>query len=196
MYVSADKRLWKSESPMMTCRPNLYLIGFMGVGKSAIGRAVARTLNMTFLDSDAEIEVTAGKPIAEIFANEGEAAFRRMERDFIESGHPPNNCVISCGGGLPCQPGMDQLLKSMGVVVCLFATAETVYTRTCQSGKRPLLNVADPLARIRELLAQREPIYMKTGIGVSAEGRTMQDVVGNVLRVYKREATARKGSQR
>lgn len=191
VFSQKASRAGKGQDAHAALLPNLYLIGFMGVGKSAIGRAVAKSLRMTFIDSDAEIELSAGKRIADIFANEGEAAFREMERKFIESGHPTSQCVVSCGGGLPCQPGISDLLLSRGVVVCLFASAKTVLTRTCLSNKRPLLNVPDPLARIQQLLAEREPIYMKVGIGVSAESLCLQDVVKNVIRVYKREAGLR-----
>ncbi|MCD8482332.1 MAG: shikimate kinase [Verrucomicrobia bacterium] len=191
-YAQSEVRFSKAPSEG---RPNLYLIGFMGVGKSAIGRAVAKALRMQFIDSDAEIEERAGKPIADIFASEGEAGFRALERAFTESGHPGVNCVVSCGGGLPCQPGMSDLLMSKGVVVCLFASPQTLLERTQMSNKRPLLNVADPLERIKQLLSQREPVYMRTGIGVSAESRSLQDVVRNVIRVYRREAYRNFGSR-
>ena len=168
--------------------PNLYLIGFMGVGKSLIGRQLARILRMDFIDSDAAIESNAGMPITEIFAQRGETAFRSMERDFIERGHPESGTIVSCGGGLPVQPGMAELLRKKGIVVCLFAHPQTVLQRTMGHPKRPLLNVPDPEARIRELMEEREPIYKKCGIGVSTEGRPIGDIVGSVVRIYRREA--------
>lgn len=167
---------------------NLYLIGFMGVGKSAVGRTAARQLRMRFLDSDHSIEEKAGRPISKIFADEGEASFRRMERDFIENGHPSSGTLVACGGGLPIQPGMRELLLAKGVVICLFANPETILERTSGNARRPLLNVEDPKERIQRLLAEREKIYMRTGIGISAEGRSLQDVVANVVRVYRRES--------
>lgn len=168
--------------------PNLYLIGFMGTGKSSVGREVARQLHMRFIDSDWAIEQQAGKSITEIFADEGEAHFRRLEREFIENGHPETGCVISCGGGLPLQPGMPERLKALGVVICLFAPAEAILERTRQNDRRPLLQVEDPAARIRALLAEREPIYMRAGIGVFAAGRQLPDIVASVQRIYQREA--------
>ena len=172
--------------------PNIYLIGFMGVGKSAVGRALARSLRMAFIDSDWAIEQKAGKAIARIFADEGEPAFREMERDFIESGHPDSGTVVACGGGLPIQPGMSELLKSKGVVICLFARPETILQRTIGNPKRPLLNVDEPEERIRSLMEERDPVYMAAGVGISTEGRTIPDVVKNIIRVYRREARARK----
>ena len=171
-----------------SAQPNLYLIGFMAVGKSLIGRWVARRLGLRFLDSDAEIERTAGMTVAEIFVSEGEAAFRDRERAFIEEGHPPSGCVVSCGGGLPIPPGMADRLRARGVVVCLFASAETLYERAMKNTTRPLLAVDDPQQRIRDLLAERLPIYQSIGIGVSAEGRPTREIADNVVRVYRREA--------
>ncbi len=172
-------------------RPNIYLIGFMGVGKSAVGRALARSLHLQYLDSDWAIEHKAGMPITEIFKTRGEAAFRSMEREFIESGHPAEGVVVSCGGGLPVQPGMGELLKSKGVVICLFASPETIVQRTVGNPKRPLLNVENPEERIRQLMGEREPVYMNTGIGISTESRSIAEVVKNIARIYRREARLR-----
>lgn len=175
------------KGPNQSKRPNLYLIGFMGVGKSAVGRSLARTLRMHFIDSDWAIEQRAGRSIARIFEEEGEAAFRQLEREFIESGHPAEGTVVSCGGGLPIQPGMGERLKEKGLVVCLFARPETIIARTVGNPRRPLLNVEDPEQRIRELMAQREPVYLNTGIGVSTEGRPIAEVVRSIARLYRSE---------
>lgn len=166
---------------------NIYLIGFMGVGKSAVGRTLAKTLHMKFVDSDWQIEKEAGMSIAKIFEKHGEPAFRDMERRFIESGHPSTGMVVACGGGLPIQPGMRELLIERGVVICLFAQPETILKRTRDNPKRPLLNVENPRERLNELMVQREPVYMHTGIGISTEGRTISEVVENIIRVYRRE---------
>ena len=109
---------------------NLYLAGFMGVGKTTIGRAVAYRLGFTFCDSDREIERLTGRTIPELFAQEGEAAFRIREREFVERGHPAERCVVACGGGLIVQPGMLELVRSKGVAMCLHASLETILQRT------------------------------------------------------------------
>ncbi len=160
----------------------------MGVGKSAIGRRVARELGFRFLDSDNEIEKAEGKKIPAIFADEGEAHFRKLERKYIESGHPDSNCVISCGGGLVVQDGMKELLKQKGVVVCLFASAESIVERTSRNKNRPLLNVENPEEKIRQLLKEREPIYMDSGACITTEGRTISEVVNHMVRTYKTNA--------
>ncbi len=168
--------------------PNLYLIGFMGVGKSAVGRYVARRLGMRFIDSDHAIEEKEGLGIPAIFEKHGEAAFRKMEREFIEGGHPERGCVVSCGGGLPIEPGMRELLLSKGVVVCLFASEKTILERTALNNRRPMLNVADPVARTRLLMAKRMPIYMHTGTGISTENRDLPEISDHVVRVYRAES--------
>jgi len=160
----------------------------MGVGKSAIGRRAARELGLRFIDSDHQIEKEQGKKIPEIFATEGEARFRQMERTFIESGHPEKGCVVSCGGGLVIQPGMKELLKEKGVVICLFASAESIIERTSRNKNRPLLNVPDPEAKVRALLKEREPIYMDAGTCITTEGRTIPEVVRHLIRTYKSNA--------
>jgi shikimate kinase len=167
---------------------NLYLVGFMGTGKTTIGRAVSQRLGFGLLDSDHEIESQHQKLVAQIFADEGEPAFRGYEREFIEHGHPPTGQVVACGGGLVVQPGMLQLLKSKGVVVCLHASIETILRRTAGHRHRPLLNVEDPEVRIRTLYAQREPIYRNSGTVILTDARPMSDIINHVLRAYRREA--------
>lgn len=167
---------------------NLYLVGFMGTGKSTVGRGVARRIGFRLLDSDHEIERMQGRAIPEIFAQDGEPAFRVMERQFIETGHPAERTIVACGGGLVVQPGMLALLQSKGVVVCLHASLETVLERTQRHRNRPLLEVEDPMARIRQLYAQREAIYKRSGSLVLTDGRPLNDIIAHVTRVWRREA--------
>ena len=171
-----------------TSRPNIYLVGFMGTGKSTIGRQLAQQLAYTFVDSDHAIEAEAGVSIAKIFETEGEATFRAMEKAFVESGHDSEGCVVSCGGGLVFQPGLTEMLQAKGVVITLFASAETVYERTRANKNRPLLNVEDPKAEIERLLEKRMPVYREAGIGVLTDGRCINDIVAHIIRIYKRAA--------
>ena len=167
---------------------NLYLVGFMGTGKTTIGRAVAHRIGFRLLDSDHEIERQQGKQIPEIFAQQGEPAFRALEREFIERGHPAERTVVSCGGGLVVQPGMLELLQEKGVVVCLHASIETILARTARHRNRPLLAVEDPEARVRTLFAQREPIYKQAGTVILTDSRPLHDITGHVLRAWRRDA--------
>jgi shikimate kinase len=169
---------------------NLYLVGFMGTGKTTVGRAVALKLGYQALDSDHEIERTMGKSVAQIFATEGEPAFRALERKFVESGHPDRAVVVACGGGLVVQPGLLGLLEARGVVICLHASLETILQRVGQTGTRPLLSVEDPEARLRRLFAEREGIYKRAGTVILTDSRPQHDIVMHVLRTYRREAPA------
>tara|TARA_R100000027_G_scaffold47114_1_gene35910 strand:- start:4381 stop:4947 length:567 start_codon:yes stop_codon:yes gene_type:complete len=166
-------------------RPNLYLTGFMGTGKSSIGRELARTLNYKFIDSDRWIERDVGMKIPKIFEEHGESWFRDCERRFIEEGHPNEGCVVALGGGLVVPDGMIERVEQRGILVALFASPETVLSRTSRSKNRPLLQVENPAERIRELMAQRDPIYRRVGLAVSTDGRSFADVRDAVLRIYR-----------
>lgn len=172
---------------------NLYLVGFMGTGKSTVGRLVARQMGFEFVDSDHEIEKKQGRPVSQIFAEQGETAFRAMEREFVEHGHPAKRCVVSCGGGLIVPPGMVDLIRARGVVVCMHAPIETIIQRTIHATHRPLLAVENPEQRLRELYAQREALYRRSGTMVLTDKRPLREIVAHVLRVYRQDA-ARFGS--
>ena len=174
---------------MQTPDVNLYLVGFMGTGKTTIGRAVAQRLGFQLLDSDHEIERQRRKPVAQIFAEEGEPAFRALEREFVSQGHPATRQVVACGGGLVIQPGMLELLKSKGVVMCLHASLETILRRTAGHRHRPLLNVENPEERVRLLYAEREPVYRQAGSVILTDARPLGDIISHVLRAYRREAS-------
>jgi shikimate kinase len=167
---------------------NLYLVGFMGTGKTTVGRAVAHKLGFQFLDTDHEIERRQGRSIPDIFAQLGEPAFRAFEREWIARGHPSERAVISCGGGLVVQPGMLETLQARGVVVCLHASLPTILARTARHRNRPLLDVEDPGERIRTLYAAREHIYKQAGTVILTDGRPLHDLTAHVLRIWRRDA--------
>jgi shikimate kinase len=161
----------------------------MGTGKTTIGRHVAQRLGFKCADSDHVIERKAGKPIAQIFSEDGEAAFRKLEAWFIDEGHAPERLVVACGGGLVVQPGMLEKLAERGVVVCLHASIETILARTKRlQSVRPLLDVDDPDARARALYAEREAIYRSAGTVILTDSRPLADVSAHVIRVWRRES--------
>jgi shikimate kinase len=140
---------------------NIVLIGFMGSGKSTVGRELHRLLGYPLVDMDALIEERAGKPITRIFEEDGEAAFRNLESRLLEelaltldSGH-----IIATGGGVVVSPQNRACLRRLGYVVWLCAPASVIFNRTRNSVERPLLHTGDPAARIQNLLAQRDPWY-------------------------------------
>lgn len=163
----------------------------MGTGKSTVGRMLAKRLGLRFLDSDLEIESKVGMSIPALFEKAGEAHFRALEKEFIESGHAAGGCVVACGGGLVTQDGMIKALRARGVVACLFASPETILKRTSANKNRPLLNVEDPEARIRELLAKREPDYLRSGTCIFTDHRPMSEIVDHLERFYRREVKER-----
>ncbi len=167
---------------------NLYLVGFMGTGKTTVGRAVGQKLGFQVVDSDHEIERLQGKSIPEIFAQDGEPAFRALEKAFVASGHPAERTLVACGGGLVVQPGMLAELKARGVVVCLHASLETILARTARHRNRPLLDVENPEERIRTLYAAREAIYRQSGTLILTDARPLSDIVAHVIRTWRREA--------
>ena len=124
---------------------NLALIGFMGTGKSCVGRLAADAMHFTFLDTDHVIEARAGKPISDIFAQDGEPAFRSWERRIVEELTRREKTVIATGGGLPADPANLASLKTHALVVCLWASPESIWERVRGHDHRPLLNEADPL---------------------------------------------------
>ncbi|HEY1764037.1 MAG TPA: shikimate kinase [Opitutaceae bacterium] len=161
----------------------------MGTGKTTVGRAVAHRLDFRCVDSDHEIEKRAGKAVNEIFATEGEPAFRARERWFVEEGHAPERQVVACGGGLVVQAGMLELLGKKGVVICLHASIETILARTGRHNRvRPLLDVDDPEARARALYAEREPIYKSAGTVILTDGRPLNEIASHVIRIWRRES--------
>jgi len=167
--------------------PNLILTGFMGTGKSSLGRILAERWRRPFLDTDHLIEQREKMPVSRIFAERGEAAFRALERRCVEEWLPLHGAVIACGGGLVVPEGMVDLLRSRGIVVCLFASPETVLRRTAHSTHRPLLRDApDPIERIRQLQAERERAYLRAGASIFTDGRNFQDLASAIERIYFR----------
>lgn len=138
---------------------NIILIGFMGVGKSAVGYCLARELKMNFLDTDELIEKTEGRTISDIFKTDGEEYFRSLETEVLKTLQDYDNFVLSTGGGIVLKDENVVLLKAMGPVILLWADPEAVYARVKDEQHRPLLNVADPKAEIIKILEAREPIY-------------------------------------
>ena len=163
---------------------NLALIGFMGSGKSSVGRLAAQLLHFTFLDTDQVIEARAGKSIGEIFQQNGEPVFRDLERRIVEELTHRTRTVIATGGGLPANEANLASLKTHSLVVCLWASPETLYERVRAHTHRPLLNEPDPLAKIRELLAAREPYYRQADVLVSTELRPLREVAMQVIHQF------------
>ena len=168
---------------------NLALIGFMGTGKSSVGRLAADALHFAFLDTDEMIEEAVGKTITDIFAQQGEDAFREMEGKLVAELSSRTRIVISSGGGLPANSANLASLKSHALVVCLWASPETIFQHIRHQTHRPLLKDRDPMAKIRSLLAAREPFYRQADVLVNTERRSLREVAQQVVHQF-RAATA------
>jgi len=138
---------------------NLYLVGLMGAGKTTVGRLLARRLKLRFLDSDHEIERRCGVKVPVIFEIEGEAGFRSRESQAIAELTTLEGIVLATGGGVVISSDNRRLLAVTGTVVYLCARPEDLYERVRHDRNRPLLATPDPLARLRELYAERDPLY-------------------------------------
>ena len=163
---------------------NIALIGFMGTGKSSVGRLAAEVLRFTFLDTDHVIEEWAKKPIADIFAQDGEPAFREWERRIVEQIAHRDKTVVATGGGLGANEAHLASLKTHALVVCLWASPETIHARVRTHTHRPLLNEPDPLAQIQTLLAARGPIYRQADVLVNTEMRSLREVAAQVVHQF------------
>ena len=156
----------------------------MGTGKSSVGRLVADQLRFSFLDTDELIEERAGRSIREIFAQDGEAAFREHERSVVAELRERTNTVIATGGGLVVNPENLASLKSHALVVCLWASPETIWERVRNQTHRPLLNDPDPLTRIRQLLSERRPHYRQADVLMNTAVRSLNEVAQQVLHQF------------
>ncbi len=156
------------------------LAGFMGTGKSRVGWELSRALALHFVDTDKLIARVAGRSVEELFAREGEARFRLYEREVVRRVVRLDCAVVSLGGGAFVSPHNRSDLLSRGPVVVLWASPETVLRRTRRSG-RPLLEGAEPLERIRSLMAEREGLYREGDIHVSSDERDSAEVVAEVI---------------
>jgi len=153
----------------------------MGTGKTTIGKMVAETLRFTFVDTDEMIEARTGKTIAQIFAGDGEPKFREMERLMVDELADRNKSVISTGGGLPVFGDNLDRLKLHSLTICLWSSPEKIYERVRTQTHRPLLHEPDPLAKIRELLAVREPFYRRADVLVNTELRSAREVAQQII---------------
>jgi 3-dehydroquinate synthase len=161
---------------------NIFLVGLMGAGKTTIGRLLARRLDMTFIDSDHEIEARTGATIPWIFEIEGEASFRRREAEVIRELTAQNGIVLATGGGAVLDPESRALLAERGTVIYLRASVSSILQRTAHDKNRPLLQTADPRRKLEDLTAQREPLYREIADMVIDTGRpNVQSMVQTIL---------------
>jgi shikimate kinase len=159
---------------------NIILTGFMGVGKTSVGTRLAKDLGYAFVDSDESIEADQKTTITEIFSTFGEPYFRDVETQVIKRLLENENQVVSTGGGAVIREENRKAFKENGVTICLTAHPESIYERIRHEIHRPLLQTADPLGKIRELLAAREQFYRQADFIIDTSERTVDDVITEI----------------
>ncbi len=165
---------------------NIFLVGPMGSGKTAVGRQLARLLELPFIDSDHEIEVRTGADIPLIFEREGEAGFRRREAEVIADLTARTGIVLATGGGAVLSPESRQHLKSRGWVVYLETSVAQQAERAGRTRHRPLLNGGDPRARLEALMLIREPLYRDVAdIAVTTTRKRVPTVAGQIVQAWR-----------
>jgi shikimate kinase len=167
---------------------HLVLIGLPGAGKTTVGRMVAERLHAGFVDIDTILMRKEGKPIAMIFAEKGEPAFREMERKEVEMALANEPAVVVPGGGWAAQPGALDGARSHGYFVYLKTRAEVAAERAVPSGTRPVLMGQDPVEQMRELFTARDPFYAKADATVLTEAKSAEKVVDEVVRLAQTSA--------
>lgn len=164
---------------------NIVLTGFMGTGKTAAGRELARLLDMKLIDVDTEIENSRDMTINEIFRKFGEPGFREIETDMIKKVSRNKEVIISTGGGAVLKQENMETLRETGIIVCLMASPETILQRTSVTNDRPLLHVDNPLEKIRELFNFRKPYYEKADIVIDTDGKTPLQIAEEIVEKVK-----------
>ncbi|WP_372884881.1 shikimate kinase [Shimia sp.] len=163
-------------------KKTVVLVGMMGAGKTAVGRALAQRLDVPFLDSDAEIVKAANMSIAEIFERDGEPFFRRKETQVIERLLDEERGILSTGGGAYLSEGNRRMISDKGVAVWLDADLELLWNRVRHKDTRPLLRTPDPRATLAEIYAARVPTYRLSDLTVKSDASyTIDDTAERVI---------------
>jgi shikimate kinase len=160
---------------------NIVLIGFMGTGKTAVGKRLATILNREFLDSDYEIEAVTGMSISQLFNKYGEVRFRSEERLIIQRLAEKKNVIIATGGGAILEPENIRLLAQNGILICLTARPEIIYERVKKRSNRPLLKKGDLYTRIVELMKEREELYKCADFCLDTSDLDFQEIIDQII---------------
>lgn len=159
----------------------IYIVGFMGTGKSTVGKLIAEKLNKKFIEMDELIEERESQKIKNIFAKKGEAYFRTLEHELLKEISMKIGLVVSCGGGLVCNEKNLSLAKKTGTVISLMASPSIIYERTKNNEDRPLLNVDKPLDKIKELLDKRLSFYNRAHYVINTEGKLPEKISEEII---------------
>jgi len=168
---------------------NIVLVGFMGTGKTSVGLQLAEMLEMQFVDTDDIIEADSDMTISDMFSKMGEEYFRNKESIAVERASKLNNQVIATGGGAVKRDENVNNLKKTGIIFCLHASAEIILQRTSSESHRPLLQVDDPISRIRDMLKEREPFYAKADYTIDTSDLTIDQITKKIASIFSENHT-------
>ena len=174
---------------------NIILTGFMGTGKTEASKILAERLKKQRLCLDDMIEWKVGKPISEIFEQNGETYFRRIESEMVSSVSKDRDVIIDAGGGAIINEQNYRRLKEHGVIFCLSASVDTILERTKHYRHRPLLNAPDPKEKVEKLLARREKFYKKADYTIDTTALTSEETADKILEYMKRDVSKGDASQ-
>lgn len=169
-------------------RGNIYLVGFMGTGKTCIGKELAKKKKWQFLDLDDLIELREKRRIADIFTQEGEPYFRRVEKKVLKEVSKEDKFVVACGGGIVIDKDNIKVMKETGKIICLTAGPEAILKRTAGYAHRPLLNVKDPQKQIELLLKLRAPYYAQADCTIDTSKVSIKEVVAWIAKIISRRS--------
>ena len=182
--MPAGRQAQDDRFQMAEAMKNIVLIGFMGTGKSSVGRILAKRTKRELIDLDRYLEEKEKRKIREIFEKEGESYFRKIEKAAVQHWAAERNKVIAAGGGLVVDPENVSVLKENGILITLVARPETIHDRVKRSKNRPLLSdKQDLLSEIKKLLEIRKPFYGQSDYYFDTDGKNASQVAGMILRV-------------
>jgi len=162
---------------------NIYLVGFMGTGKTTVGNLLASKKKRHFVDLDELITLREKRSIPDIFTKDGEPYFRRIEKQILKEVSKEKKFVVACGGGIVLDKENIKIMKETGVMVCLVASPEVILKRTSGMAHRPLLNVRDPKKQIDLLLKLRTPYYAQADKTIDTSKISEKEVVDKIIKI-------------
>lgn len=173
-------------------KTNIVLIGFMGAGKSLVANILSHKYKMRCLSTDETVEKKAGRKVSEIFQKDGEARFRQMEKAAVKEISESQNVIVDCGGGIVLDPDNVKALKKKGILFYLQASPEVVLKRLKDHKNRPLLQVDNPLERIKELMKERKKLYEQADFTIFTDQQTIEQTALAVVALWKPKAANQK----
>ncbi|MFA5276356.1 MAG: shikimate kinase [Candidatus Omnitrophota bacterium] len=162
---------------------NIYLVGFMGTGKTTVGKELAKKKKWHFVDLDDLVELKEKRVISEIFAKEGEPYFRKVEKKALLEVSKEKNFIVACGGGIVLDKNNIKTMKKTGIMICLSASADIILKRTSAFTHRPLLKVTDPKKQIELLLKMRAPYYAQADEVIDTSKLSVKEVVARISKI-------------